>query len=106
MFGILLYFGPSYGFEHRHKPQGGCTFLRCCTILTLCIYIAAALYLFTLYIAARSHAPQLIIMDEVDGMSAGDRGGVADLIQTIHKTKASRGECLLIPFKRMIIHAC
>ena len=26
-------------------------------------------------------------MDEVDGMSAGDRGGVADLIQTIHKSK-------------------
>lgn len=26
-------------------------------------------------------------MDEVDGMSAGDRGGVADLIQTIHSTK-------------------
>lgn len=28
-----------------------------------------------------------LIMDEVDGMSAGDRGGVADLIQTIHKSK-------------------
>jgi len=26
-------------------------------------------------------------MDEVDGMSAGDRGGVADLIKTIHKSK-------------------
>lgn len=26
-------------------------------------------------------------MDEVDGMSAGDRGGVADLLQTIHKSK-------------------
>ena len=26
-------------------------------------------------------------MDEVDGMSAGDRGGVADLIQTIAKAK-------------------
>ena len=28
-----------------------------------------------------------LMMDEVDGMSAGDRGGVADLIQTIHKSK-------------------
>lgn len=28
-----------------------------------------------------------LVMDEVDGMSAGDRGGVADLIQTIHKTR-------------------
>ncbi|KAL6776732.1 RFC1 [Auxenochlorella protothecoides x Auxenochlorella symbiontica] len=28
-----------------------------------------------------------LIMDEVDGMSAGDRGGVADFIQTIHKTR-------------------
>lgn len=28
-----------------------------------------------------------LVMDEVDGMSAGDRGGVADLIQTIHKSK-------------------
>jgi replication factor C subunit 1 len=26
-------------------------------------------------------------MDEVDGMSAGDRGGVADLIKTIAKSK-------------------
>mmetsp|Transcript_687 Transcript_687/g.1994 ORF Transcript_687/g.1994 Transcript_687/m.1994 type:complete len:1093 (+) Transcript_687:367-3645(+) len=29
----------------------------------------------------------VLVMDEVDGMSAGDRGGVADLIQTIHKSK-------------------
>ncbi len=28
-----------------------------------------------------------LIMDEVDGMSAGDRGGVADLIQTLKGTK-------------------
>ncbi|GAB4817566.1 hypothetical protein N2152v2_004612 [Parachlorella kessleri] len=28
-----------------------------------------------------------LIMDEVDGMSAGDRGGVADLIQTIKKSR-------------------
>lgn len=26
---------------------------------------------------------QVLIMDEVDGMSSGDRGGVADLIQSI-----------------------
>lgn len=29
----------------------------------------------------------VLIMDEVDGMSAGDRGGVADLIKTIAKSK-------------------
>jgi replication factor C subunit 1 len=29
----------------------------------------------------------VLIMDEVDGMSAGDRGGVADLIVTIAKSK-------------------
>ena len=28
-----------------------------------------------------------LVMDEVDGMSAGDRGGVADLIKTIAKSK-------------------
>ena len=28
-----------------------------------------------------------LIMDEVDGMSGGDRGGVADLIQSIHRSK-------------------
>jgi replication factor C subunit 1 len=28
-------------------------------------------------------------MDEVDGMSAGDRGGIAQLIQLIKKTKVS-----------------
>eukprot|EP00798_Chlamydomonas_sp_ICE-L_P027941 gene27941-biopygen3368 len=30
---------------------------------------------------------QLLIMDEVDGMSGGDRGGVQDLIQTIKSSK-------------------
>jgi replication factor C subunit 1 len=30
---------------------------------------------------------KVIIMDEVDGMSAGDRGGSAELIQIIKKTK-------------------
>ena len=30
----------------------------------------------------------VLVMDEVDGMSAGDRGGVADLIKTIAKSKA------------------
>src|ERR1051325_8639734 len=29
----------------------------------------------------------LILMDEIDGMSAGDRGGVSELIQLIKKTK-------------------
>lgn len=28
-----------------------------------------------------------LIMDEVDGMSGGDRGGVNDLIQSIHRSK-------------------
>ena len=28
-----------------------------------------------------------LIMDEVDGMSGGDRGGVSDLIQSIHRSK-------------------
>lgn len=29
----------------------------------------------------------VLIMDEVDGMSGGDRGGVSDLIQSIHRSK-------------------
>ena len=28
-----------------------------------------------------------LIMDEVDGMSGGDRGGVSELIQCIHRSK-------------------
>ncbi|KAJ1561711.1 hypothetical protein HK096_003618, partial [Nowakowskiella sp. JEL0078] len=31
--------------------------------------------------------PQVIIMDEIDGMSAGDRGGTTELIKLIKKTK-------------------
>ncbi len=38
-------------------------------------------------LALAPHLQLCLIMDEVDGMSAGDRGGVADLIQTIHKTR-------------------
>jgi replication factor C subunit 1 len=34
---------------------------------------------------------QIIIMDEVDGMAGGDRGGVAQLISFIKKTHVSRG---------------
>ncbi|GLI64437.1 hypothetical protein VaNZ11_007707 [Volvox africanus] len=30
---------------------------------------------------------QLLVMDEVDGMSAGDRGGIQDLIETIKRSK-------------------
>ncbi|XP_020234194.1 replication factor C subunit 1 isoform X2 [Cajanus cajan] len=33
------------------------------------------------------HSKSVLIMDEVDGMSAGDRGGVADLIDSIKKSK-------------------
>jgi replication factor C subunit 1 len=32
----------------------------------------------------------VLIMDEVDGMSAGDRGGVAALISLIKKTKVGQ----------------
>ncbi len=35
----------------------------------------------------RGRRQMALVMDEVDGMSAGDRGGVADLIKTIHKSK-------------------
>ncbi|XP_065847370.1 replication factor C subunit 1 [Euphorbia lathyris] len=33
------------------------------------------------------HPKTVLIMDEVDGMSAGDRGGIADLIDSIKKSK-------------------
>lgn len=33
------------------------------------------------------HHKTVLIMDEVDGMSAGDRGGVADLIASIKMSK-------------------
>lgn len=33
------------------------------------------------------HPKAVLIMDEVDGMSAGDRGGVADLIASIKISK-------------------
>lgn len=35
----------------------------------------------------RQHPKTVLIMDEVDGMSAGDRGGVADLISSIKSSK-------------------
>lgn len=42
---------------------------------------------------------QVIIMDEVDGMAGGDRGGVAQLISFIKKTHVScRLEAPIIPF--------
>ncbi|KAK9765690.1 DNA replication factor C complex subunit Rfc1 [Basidiobolus ranarum] len=37
--------------------------------------------------SADTSNPQVIVMDEVDGMSAGDRGGVAELILIIKKTQ-------------------
>lgn len=44
--------------------------------------------LFFLVIFIRSkHPKSVLIMDEVDGMSAGDRGGVADLIASIKISK-------------------
>ena len=58
----------------------------------------------------------LLIMDEVDGMSAGDRGGVADLIKTIglskmpiicicndkysQKLRSLQGHCMDMTFRR------
>lgn len=57
-----------------------------------------------------------LIMDEVDGMSAGDRGGTADLIQTIKiskipiicicndkystKLRSLRGHCMELDFRK------
>lgn len=32
----------------------------------------------------------VLIMDEVDGMSAGDRGGVGALVQLVKKTRVSQ----------------
>ena len=41
-----------------------------------------------IYFQCRSkHQKTVLIMDEVDGMSAGDRGGVADLIASIKVSK-------------------
>ncbi|KAL6497828.1 replication factor C subunit 1 [Orobanche hederae] len=65
----------------------------------------------------RSHHPKtVLIMDEVDGMSAGDRGGVADLIASIkiskipiicicndrysQKLKSLVNYCLLLSFRK------
>lgn len=61
-------------------------------------------------------------MDEVDGMSAGDRGGVPDLIQTIksaklpiicicndkynQKLKSLRNSCLELDFRCGCMMAC
>ena len=64
----------------------------------------------------------VLIMDEVDGMSAGDRGGVADLIQTLkgaklpiicicndkynQKLKSLRNHCLELDYRSAPIPAC
>ena len=42
-----------------------------------------------------------IIMDEVDGMSSGDKGGVAELISFINPNKGKRKK-----FQSSIIHRC
>jgi hypothetical protein len=47
---------------------------------------------------------QVLIMDEVDGMSAGDRGGIADLINTIKvgcRTVLACPSLCLSPFCRI-----
>jgi replication factor C subunit 1 len=49
----------------------------------------------TEYFAKRGHEnetmkKQVLLMDEVDGMSGGDRGGTAELIQIIKKSKVSK----------------
>lgn len=42
----------------------------------------------TLFPLSRSKHPKMVlIMDEVDGMSAGDRGGISDLIASIKISK-------------------
>ena len=62
-----------------------------------------------------------LIMDEVDGMSAGDRGGVADLIQTLkgaklpiicicndkynQKLKSLRNHCLELDYRYVPMQA-
>ena len=67
-------------------------------------------------------AQMVLIMDEVDGMSAGDRGGVADLIQTLkgaklpiicicndkynQKLKSLRNHCLELDYRSASIPAC
>ena len=64
----------------------------------------------------------VLIMDEVDGMSAGDRGGVADLIQTLkgaklpiicicndkynQKLKSLRNQCLELDYRSAPIPTC
>jgi replication factor C subunit 1 len=40
----------------------------------------------TLDMMGRNHK-RVVIMDEVDGMSAGDRGGISAIIQTIKSSK-------------------
>ena len=67
-------------------------------------------------------AQMVLIMDEVDGMSAGDRGGVADLIHTLkgaklpiicicndkynQKLKSLRNHCLELDYRSAPIPAC
>lgn len=68
---------------------------------------------------ARGRNRLCLIMDEVDGMSGGDRGGVADLIQTIKTTRVPivaicndkyssklrslRNHCLELEFRKYVI---
>lgn len=40
------------------------------------------------FAGSQTRVRKVLVMDECDGMSAGDRGGIADLIQTIHASKA------------------
>jgi len=44
-----------------------------------------------------SPKPQVLIMDEVDGMSGGDRGGVPDLMLSIKARSSSR--FAMLPFR-------
>lgn len=39
------------------------------------------------FFSSPKHQKTVLVMDEVDGMSAGDRGGVADLIASIKISK-------------------
>lgn len=69
--------------------------------------------------SGKKECRKVIIMDEVDGMSAGDRGGNAELIQLIKKTaipiicicndhsspkmKSLAGHCMDLKFRRYSI---
>ena len=86
------------------------------TISEVCPGAVGMMHLSAAVVCLPSAVMQMcLIMDEVDGMSAGDRGGVADLIQTLkgaklpiicicndkynQKLKSLRNHCLELDFR-------